>query len=69
MSWNQNLGNAAALPLASFTRLTHLDLAYCNMVTEAVWAPLEALADSLVSLRLTRRCADCGALSMRVAPS
>lgn len=62
MSWNQNLGDSAALPLAALTRLSHLDLAYCNMVTEAVWGPLEALAESLLSLRLTRRCADCGAL-------
>ena len=30
-------------------------------VTEGSWAVLEALADTLVSLRLTRRCYDCGA--------
>ena len=32
LSWNQDLCDAAVLPLAAMTHLTHLDLAYCDQV-------------------------------------
>ena len=40
LSWNMCLGDAAVAPLAAMTRLTHLDLSYCDRVRPPEPAPV-----------------------------